>query len=121
VTALTWAGIALLGGAGAVARFGIDRAVIARAGRGFPFGTLAVNVSGAFALGVLVGAAVGDDALKLAGTGFLGAYTTFSTWMFESQRLAEEGDGRGALANLLISVALGIAAAWLGRKIGGAL
>ena len=112
-------GIGLLGGVGAIGRFLLDGAVAARVGDRFPWGTLAVNLSGALALGVLVGAGVGGDALRLAGTGLLGAYTTFSTWMFESQRLAEDGElGRG-LANLLVSLVLGIALAWAGREIGG--
>ena len=71
------AGIGALGGLGAIARLLLDGLVSARAGRLLPWGTLAVNVSGALALGALDGAAVGGDALRLAGTGFLGAYTTF--------------------------------------------
>ena len=114
-------GIGLLGGAGALGRFLLDAAVSARAGGRFPWGTLAVNLSGAFALGVLVGAAVGGDALRLAGTGLLGAFTTFSTWMFESHRLAEVGEGRLGAANLVGSLVLGVAAVWLGRRIGAAL
>ena len=80
------AGIALLGGLGAVARLLLDGAVSAHAGRAFPWGTLAVNLSGAFALGAVTGAALGDDATRLLGTGLLGAYTTFSTWMLEAHR-----------------------------------
>jgi len=114
-------GIGLLGGAGALGRFLVDAVVSARTGDRFPWGTLAVNLSGAVALGVLVGAAVTGDALRLAGTGLLGAYTTFSTWMFESHRLAEDGQGRLGAANLLGSLALGVTAAWLGRRIGASL
>ena len=114
-------GIGLLGGVGAVGRFLLDGAVASRAASAFPWGTLAVNLSGAFVLGVLVGAAVDGDALRLVGTGLLGAYTTFSTWMFESHRLAEDGEGRRSLANLLVSLVLGVGAAWLGRQIGGGL
>ena len=114
-------GIGLLGGAGAVARFLLDGAVAARAGRSFPWGTLAVNLSGAFALGVLTGAALGGDALRLAGTGLLAAYTTFSTWMLESHRLAEDGRGHEAWMNLGLSVVLGLACAWAGRELGAAL
>jgi fluoride exporter len=114
-------GVGLLGGAGAIARFLLDGAVSARVGRAFPYGTLAVNLSGAVALGVLTGAALSGDALRLAGTGLLGAYTTFSTWMLESHRLAEDGRlGLGTL-NVVVSLAAGLAAAWLGRRIGSAL
>lgn len=113
--------LGLAGGAGALARFGLDSAVAARVATGFPLGTLAVNLSGAFVLGVLVGAALDGDGYRIAGTGFLGAYTTFSTWTFESHRLGEDGQlGMGSL-NLFGSLALGLAAAWLGRKIGAAL
>jgi fluoride exporter len=115
------AGIALLGGLGALARFLLDGAVSSQVGRAFPFGTLAVNLSGAFAFGVLDGAAVGGDALRLAGVGFLGAYTTFSTWTLEAHRLGEDGRTRLGLANILVSLALGLGCAWLGRQLGIAL
>ena len=114
-------GIGLLGGAGALGRFLLDGFVSGRAGDRFPWGTLAVNLSGAFALGMLAGATVGGDARRLVATGLLGAFTTFSTWMFESHRLAEDGDGRLGAVNLVASLVLGIAAAWLGRRIGAAL
>jgi CrcB protein len=116
VSLAVWAGVAALGGLGAVARFLVDLAVSARAGRSFPWGILAVNLSGTFALGLLVGAAVRGDALELAGTGLLGAYTTFSTWMLDSHRLGR----RGGL-DLAGSLALGLLAAWLGRELGGGL
>jgi CrcB protein len=121
VSGTIWAGLAAAGGAGAVARFLVDGAVSGRAGRVLPFGTLAVNLSGALALGVLAGAGVGGDALRLAGTGFVGAYTTFSTWMLESHRLAEDGEGRAAALNVASSLALGLAAVLLGRWIGRGL
>ena len=76
-----------------------------------------MNVSGAFLLGVLSGADLTRDAYLLAGTATLGAYTTFSTWMFETQRAAEEGRPGVAWANVAISVVLGIAAAALGRAL----
>ena len=87
-------------------------------GRSFPWGTLAVNLSGAFTLGVLAGATISEDAYRLAGTGLLGAYTTFSTWALESHRLAEDGRGRLGAANLVASLLAGLAVAWLGQQIG---
>ena len=114
-------GIGLLGGAGAVARFAVDGAVSSLSGRRFPWGTLTVNLTGSLVLGVLAGAGVGGDALRLAGTGFLGGYTTFSTWMFESHRLGEDGELSAGVANLVASLALGLLAVWLGRKLGAAL
>ena len=115
------AGIGLVGGLGAIARLLLDGSVSAAAGRALPWGTLAVNLSGALALGVLHGAGVGGDALRLAGTGLLGAYTTFSTWALESHRLGEDGRLRLGLANLLVSLVLGLACVWLGDRLGGAL
>jgi CrcB protein len=116
-TVLVWAGVALVGGIGSVLRFVIDRAVARRVARAFPFGTLAVNISGAFLLGFLGGLALSKDAALLVGTGFVGAYTTFSTWMLETQRLGEERQTWTALANIVVSVALGVAAAVLGQWV----
>ncbi len=113
--------VGLLGGVGAVGRFLVDHAVAVRAGRGLGLGTLAVNLSGTFALGIVVGAALHGDALRLVAAGLLGSYTTFSTWMLESQRLGES-DRRGAAAlNIAGSLALGLLAIWLGRRVGVAL
>jgi CrcB protein len=120
VSAAVWLGVAGLGGLGALARFLLDGSVSARTGRELPWGTFAVNASGAFALGVLTGA-IGGDALELAGTGFVGAYTTFSTWALESHRLGEDGRAGAGALNLAGSLALGLLAAWLGRGLGGAL
>jgi CrcB protein len=114
---LAWIGVGLVGGLGALARFWLDGAVSRRVGGVFPAGTLAVNLSGSVALGVLVGAGVGGDALLVAGTGFLGAYTTFSTWMLESERLGEDGRWRALALNLGLSLALGLAAFALGRGL----
>jgi fluoride exporter len=116
-TVLLWTGVALVGGVGSVLRFVIDGAVARRAARSFPFGTLAVNVSGAALLGFLGGLMLSKDAALLAGTAFVGAYTTFSTWMLETQRLGEERQTWTALANVVVSVAFGIAAAALGQRL----
>jgi fluoride exporter len=110
-----------VGGLGAIGRFLLDGAVSQRAGRSFPWGTLAVNLTGAFLLGVLAGATISRDAYLIAGTGLLGAYTTFSTWALESHRLAEDGRARVGAANLLLSLLAGLAVAWLGQQLGGAL
>jgi len=113
-----WVGVAVLGGAGAIGRFLLDGTVAARAGRWFPFGTLTVNLSGAFLLGLLTGLAAHGDAEVLAGAATLGSYTTFSTWMLETHRLAEDGEARRAALNLAVSLAIGVGAASLGRAIG---
>jgi CrcB protein len=116
---LLWLGIALLAGLASVARFLLDAAVSARAGGRFPFGTLTVNLSGALLLGLLVGLSLRGHAYLLAGTAVLGSYTTFSTWMFESHRLAEDGEGWALALNVVASLALGVAAVAAGRVIGG--
>jgi CrcB protein len=111
----------VLGGAGALLRFLLDGFVSSRAGRELPFGTFAVNISGAFLLGFLSGVSLSGDALVLAGGATLGSFTTFSTWMFESQRLAEEGEAGAGAANIAISLAVGLGAVALGRLIGSHL
>jgi CrcB protein len=118
MTALVWFGVLVAGGVGASLRFLVDGAVGRRAGKAFPFGTLTVNLSGAVVLGLLSGLALPHDVSLIAGTGVIGAYTTFSTWMLETQRLAEERQNRYAIANVVASVILGLAAAALGRWIG---
>ena len=118
---LLWGGVGLLGGLGAVARFLLDGLVSVRRSRRFPLGTLIVNLSGAVLLGLLSGVAMSGDAYLLAGTALIGSYTTFSTWMLESQRLSEDGDVRATATNLLFSIVVGVAAAALGRTIGAAL
>jgi CrcB protein len=113
-----WLGVAALGGVGACGRFLLDSVVAARAAGDFPVGTLAVNASGALALGLLTGLAVQGDLLVLTGTATLGSYTTFSTWMLETHRLAEDGESGTAIANVVASLAVGIGAAALGRLLG---
>jgi len=119
MSVMVWIGVALLGGFGALARFGLTLLVADRLHPHLPLGTMAVNVSGAFLLGLLVGASVDGDARLLFGVGLLGAYTTFSTWMVETQRIDEAGKRRIAILNIVLSVAFGLAAAAFGRWLGG--
>ncbi len=119
MSAATWIAVAALGSLGSLGRFLLDGWVSARTARGRPLGTLAVNASGALLLGLIAGAALSGDALLLAGSAAIGSYTTFSTWMLETHRLGEDGRGREAVANVLLSIALGLGAAALGRALGG--
>ena len=121
MTAILWAGVCVIGGFGAVARFTVDRAVARRTARPFPFGTLAVNLSGAVLLGFVSALSLSPHAALIVGTSFVGAYTTFSTWMFETHRLAEERQFWPAAANIVVTVVLGLAAAGLGIWLGGML
>jgi CrcB protein len=116
-----WIGVALCGGLSALARFAVDGFVSARSPRVFPYGTLVVNLSAAFLLGLLTGLALSGDALLLAGTATIGSYSTFSTWMLETHRLAEDGETGAALVNVVLSLVLGVGGAAVGRLIGAAL
>jgi fluoride exporter len=114
-----WLGVGVLGGLGAIARFLLDALVSSNTNARFPVGTLLVNLSGALVLGVLMGLALGAHAYLLTGTAVVGSYTTFSTWMLESQWLAEDGRLRLFAANIALSLALGVGAAALGRLLAG--
>ena len=120
-SALIWCGVALFGGLGAIARFELDGLVQRRSGSEFPLGTLVVNGLGSLLLGLLIGLHRAESDLLLAGVATLGSFTTFSTWMLETQRLAEDGEGGLALANVVGSIALGLTAAGIGWAIGAAL
>jgi CrcB protein len=121
VTGPAWIAVALLGGVAALARFLLDAALSERPAGPFPAGTLAVNLSGAAALGLLSGAALHGTALTIVAGGGFGSYTTFSTWMFESQRLGEAGRAGLLWLNIVLSLFAGLAALALGRWLGGAL
>ena len=117
--------VALAGGLGAVARFVVDGLVRTRASAAFPVGTVIVNVSGSFTLGLVSGlvlAHAAPDGLRLVvGTGFLGGYTTFSTASFETVRLVEQRRVDLALLNaagtLLGTVCVAAAGLWLGFRV----
>jgi CrcB protein len=119
MSAAVWIGVAALGSLSALGRILVEDVVSSRAGMAFPVGTLAVNVSGAFALGLLTGLGLTGNALLLLGGGAIGSYTTFSTWMLDTHGLSEDGRRRAAATNVLLSIAFGIGAAALGRTIGG--
>lgn len=111
---------------GAIARRVVDLWVSERADSAFPFGTLVVNLTGAFILGLLFAWATERDVLPAAirapvMIGFIGAYTTFSTWMLESWRLVEDGAWQLAALNIAGSVALGLVAVVAGLAVGRAL
>jgi len=123
---MTYLLVAVFGAAGAVSRYAVD-GWITDLGRGqFPWGTMAINVAGAFALGVLV--ALTTERLLphpnwrvAVGIGFLGSFTTFSTYAYETVRLAEDGAVGLAFFNAAGMVALGLVAAFAGLALGRAL
>jgi fluoride exporter len=121
VTPALWAGVALLGALGAVGRVVLAAGIARRAAGGLPVGTLAVNLAGALALGLLVGAGPSDDVGRLLGTGLLGAFTTFSTWMLEARMLVAGGRRSRAAALVAGSLVLGLAAFAAGRALTSAI
>lgn len=110
--------LTLAGGVGAAARFALDGAVRTRWPSQFPWGILLVNVLGSFLLGFLTGLVLDGDAdpawRLVLGVGFCGGFTTFSTAMTDTVRLAREGARWPAVANLLATVAAGLLAAAFG-------
>ncbi|WP_433236280.1 fluoride efflux transporter CrcB [Streptosporangium sp. CA-135522] len=118
--------LVLFGGAvGAPLRYLTDRAVQARHDTVFPWGTFTANVVGSLVLGVLAGAAlagaVGTDAQLLLGTGLCGALTTYSTFSYETLRLAETGAVFFAAANVIASIVAGLGAVFIGLTIAQAV
>ncbi|GMA20947.1 CrcB family protein [Arsenicicoccus piscis] len=130
MSALELVVLAVAGGVGAVARFLLDSVVRARLGAalgsalgGLPLGTLVINVTGSFALGLLTGlglrGAVTSDLVAVLGTGFLGGYTTFSTASYETVRLAQAGRWIAASINAIGALVVCVVAAGLGLFVAG--
>ncbi|HWL99943.1 MAG TPA: fluoride efflux transporter CrcB [Nocardioidaceae bacterium] len=123
MSALLW--VALGSALGAPTRYVLDQLVQSRHERAFPWGTFTVNVTGSFALGVLVALAsrqsVESWLVAAVGFGFLGSYTTFSTFTWETMRLVEEGAGLAACLNVVASIGAGAGAAAGGLLLGTAL
>ena len=113
-----------MGGAfGAVLRYGASLSVYSLLGRGFPYGTLFVNVSGSLLMGLLSVIMLErfniDPAWRAAVlVGVLGSFTTFSTFSIETLNLLEQGDVMRATANIVLSVLVCLAAVWFGVLIG---
>ena len=135
-----WAGLTVAGGLGALTRFTVDARVSAAIARrrgarpdrarcgarwaaAIPLGTIAVNLTACLLLGLLAAlAADGPSQLyAVAGTGFLGGYSTFSTASLEGARLLLDGRGGGALAHALVMTAGTLVAAFVGLWLGSAL
>ncbi len=106
---------------GAPLRYLTDRWFQARYGSVLPWGTFSVNVVGSFVLGAVVGAQALGAPAALVGVGFCGALTTYSTFSYETVRLAEEGAYRHAASYVLGSIVVGLGAAFLGVALGTAL
>ncbi|AQW50860.1 fluoride efflux transporter CrcB [Streptomyces violaceusniger] len=122
---MNWLLVIAGGMVGAPLRYLTDRAVQARHDSVFPWGTFMVNVVGCLVLGLLTGAAVEGAASQrlqlLLGTGLCGALTTYSTFSYETLRLTEEGARLFAVANVVLSVAAGVGAAFAGAALAHAI
>ncbi|WP_442803687.1 fluoride efflux transporter CrcB [Streptomyces pseudogriseolus] len=122
---MNWLYVVLGAMAGAPLRYFTDRAVQSRTGSALPWGTFTVNVAGSLVLGLLAGAAAagvaGSGTQLLLGTGLCGALTTYSTFSYETLRLAESGALGYAAANVLVSTAAGLGAAYAGAALAGAV
>lgn len=109
------------GAVGTVLRFTVDATAMRAFRRPFPLGTMAVNLSAALLLGLLVGLAASGRAQTIVGGGLLGGYSTFSTWMLETRQLYADGRSAWAAVNLVASVVGGVLGIVVGRAIGRGL
>jgi fluoride exporter len=113
-----WLAVAVAGGLGAAGRYLVDLLIGRRSSSPFPWGTTAINVSGSFVAGVVGGLAatslVSADFRTVVAGGFLGAYTTFSTAMYETAQLLDRGSRGVAVANLLVPLVASLVAATTG-------
>jgi fluoride exporter len=116
------AGLMVAGAAGAVLRYLVDRYVQGRVESDFPYGTVVINVTGSLVLGFLTGSALhhGLSAtwVTVLGTGLCGAYTTFSTFTYDTFRLLGSDAPASAMTNTLVSVVAGLGAAVAGLALG---
>ena len=120
---MIWLLVALGGAIGSVMRYGVGRLAVSYWGESTVMGTLIVNVSGSFSVGLfltlaLEKASVPTEYRAMAAVGFLGGYTTFSALSFEAVRLAESGEVVRAGASVAANIVLGLAAAYLGILAG---
>jgi CrcB protein len=119
------AGVAALGAVGATARYLVDRLVTVRTGGRRPWGTFVINATGAFLLGLITGLAlhhhIGDTTKAVLGTGFCGAFTTFSTFAYETPRRPPPARPPPAAANLVVGLVLGLALAAAGLGLASAI
>ena len=125
---MTYLWVALGGALGSVARYACSTAAARWLGADFPYGTLFVNVTGSFAIGVLAALVATDGRLLLGAdarafllVGVLGGFTTFSSFSLETLELARGGALGAAVANVALSVVLCLAGAWLGLAAAGLL
>ncbi|MDJ0463527.1 CrcB family protein [Streptomyces sp. H27-C3] len=118
---MTWVLVAVGAAVGAPLRYLTDRAVQARHDSVFPWGTFVVNAVASLVLGLLTGALVSSSTYALLGTGLCGALSTYSTFSYETLRLAERGLKFLAAASAVASPLVGLGAVVLGVELGRGL
>ena len=106
---------------GGLTRFQLGKMISEKSATTFPAGTFLINITGALLLGILVGAGSEGYWYQLLGDGFLGTYTTFSTFMYESVQLFRDNEKRSAIVYIVCSLLLGIAGFTAGFAITGFL
>ena len=121
MSGLAWLAFLIAAAIGAPARYLVDGLIQERTDGAFPWGTFVVNVSGSFVLGVITGLGLyhglGPTTRTVLGTGGMGAYTTFSTFTFETVRLAEQGAINDAIRNVAASFIVCLVAASAGLAL----
>lgn len=115
---MTYVLIAVGGAAGSLVRYSLGKFISERSSSDFPIGTFIINITGAILLGFISTIGISGNMMLLLGDGFFGAYTTFSTFMFEGFNLFEEKQKLNALIYILGSLILGILGYALGSQIG---
>jgi len=115
---MTYVLVAVGGAAGSLVRYSLGKFISEKSNSAFPIGTFIINITGAILLGIVSAIGVSNNIMLLLGDGFLGAYTTFSTFMYEGFNLFREKEKLNAFIYILFSLILGIVGYALGRKIG---
>ena len=123
---LKYAMVAMGGALGAMARFWVASYVGQRMGTRLPYGTFVINISGCFLIGLTMTILtdkthLSPNWLYLVPVGFIGAYTTFSTFEFETMRAVQDGQWTGGIVNVVLSVLVGFVMVWLGIVTGRAV
>ena len=115
---MTYVLVAVGGAAGSLVRYSLGKFISEKSKHSFPIGTFIINITGATLLGIVSTIGISSNMMLLLGDGFLGAYTTFSTFMYEGFNLFQEKEKLNAFIYILCSVTLGLVGYWLGSKIG---
>ncbi len=115
MTVLGWIAVGLLGGLAAGARYLLDAEITRLREHTFPIGILAVNLSGAFLIGLVAGSSLDGQAQVIVAGGLIGSFTTFSTWILDSHLLAQADLAKLAWINIVLSSLGGLLAVWLGQ------